>query len=210
MTVYPGVLVSDKKDFDARIAEFNGNVDGIHIDIADGIFVNNKTLSIDEIEKLPDGFFEAHLMVSDPVAYVSQCHALGFSRILAHIDAFPDSNFEYALELQEFVHMKDMQFGIVFQRGITIENNEYLSKFDHAMIMTIDLGFSGQPFQEDQLTQIARLRSFCPDLSIAADGHVDTITSPRIVESGATHLVSTSFLSGDEAMSRYSQLKGIT
>jgi pentose-5-phosphate-3-epimerase len=210
MTVYPGVLVSEKKDFDSRIAQFNGKVDGIHIDIADGIFVTNKTLSIDEIGKLPDGFFEAHLMVADPVAYVSVCHDLGFSRVLAHIDSFPDSNYEYALELQEFVHMKDMQFGIVFQRGIQIEHSEHLSKFDHAMVMTIDLGFSGQPFQEDQLTQIARLRSFCPDLSIAADGHVDTITSPRIIESGATHLVSTSFLSGDHALDRYNELKGLS
>lgn len=209
MIVYPGIETDNKEELLSRIALFEGKVDGFHIDIADGAFVSATTLSLEEIGMLPKGFFEAHLMVDHPHAYFELCAEVGFSRVLVHIDALPEENYGAALDLQNWAHELGMEFGIVFQRGIDIVLDECLRSFDYSQVMTVDLGFSGQPFQEDQLAQINKLRTYCPLLPIGVDGHVTNETAPIVKKQGATHLVSTSFLSGENAVERYNQLKGI-
>jgi ribulose-phosphate 3-epimerase len=209
ITVYPGINTRSSEELLSRIELFNGQVDGIHIDVADGHFVSNISLPLNEIPRLPSGFFEAHLMVVHPESYFEKCAELGFSRVLAHIDAFAGNSIEIALEMQERVHSLGMQMGVVFQRGVAISDDARLRQIDYAMVMTINLGFSGQPFQEEQLVQIARLRSLCPQVPIAADGHVDVTTARAIISAGATHLVSTSYLTALDALSKYTLLKGI-
>jgi pentose-5-phosphate-3-epimerase len=208
-TVYPGILTRSLAELNSRIELFNGQVDGIHIDVADGHYVENITLSLNQYSKLPGGFFEAHLMVVHPEQYFEKCAELGFSRVLAHVDAFEDSELKVVLEMQERVHSLGMGFGAVFKRGVAVPSNPLICKLDYAMVMTINLGYSGQPFQEDQLAEIAKLRAQCADLPIAADGHVDVTTARAIMNAGVTHLVSTSYLTAVDALSKYSLLKGL-
>lgn len=208
-TVYPGILTRSQAELDSRIELFNGQVDGIHIDIVDGHYVDNTTLSLSEFSKLPKGFFEAHLMVVHPEWYFEKCAELGFSRVLTHIDAFENKDLKVVLEMQDRVHALGLQFGVVFKRGVAVPNDSMLCKLDYAMVMTINLGYSGQPFQEDQLQEIAKLRAQCPELPIAADGHVDVTTARAIIDAGATHLVSTSYLTAVDALTKYSSLKGM-
>jgi pentose-5-phosphate-3-epimerase len=114
-----------------------------------------------------------------------------------------------AYQAQNHVHALGMEFGLVFKRGIHVEKHDLLGEFDTLMFMTIDLGFSGQPFCEDQLVEIQKAREWCPGSIIAADGHVDGETARKIVAAGANRLISTSYLSGEHALERYSQLKGL-
>lgn len=210
MIVYPGINTSDMSEFQSRMALFNGHVDGIHIDVADGEFVKNKNVSLEDIGRLPHGFFEAHLMVEHPQSYVDICAELGFSRVLVAFDAWNESQLDLACELQKWVHELGMEFGLYFKRGVQIPQDDRMNQFDHAMVMTIDLGPNGNPFSPEQLEVVRNLRQQCPLLPIAVDGHVDTITAPEIIKAGATHLVSTSYLTGEDALQRYSLLKGLS
>ncbi len=209
MIVYPGILTKSVDDVFSRISLFGESVDGFHIDIADGKYVENTTVSVEELGFLPGGFFEAHLMVEDPYSYFDVCKQAGFSRVLVHLDAIESGSYVAALQAQNHVHALGMEFGLVFKRGQDIVNHDLLGRFDHIMIMTINLGFSGMPFKEDQLTQIRKVRSWLPALTIAADGHVDNLTAPAIIEAGATHLISTSYLSDENVIEKYSLLKGM-
>jgi len=209
MIVYPGINTNSLTELQSRTQQFNGKVDGLHIDISDGEFVSNINVSLEDIGSLPNGFFEAHLMVVHPQSCIDLCATIGFSRVLVHIDALENSSLELACQLQERVHELNMEFGIVFKRGVPVLADDRICQFDYAMVMTIDLGSSGNPFCPEQLDVVGIIRKMCPLLPIAVDGHVNNITSPDIIAAGATNLVSTSYLTGNDALEKYSLLKGL-
>ena len=67
MQVYPSILVQNFEEFEAKINLVRSLVDTIHLDIMDGVFVNNKTIyDVDKINSFDWGVdYELHLMVEE-------------------------------------------------------------------------------------------------------------------------------------------------
>ncbi|MDQ3099695.1 MAG: hypothetical protein M3Q44_08175 [bacterium] len=210
MVVYPGVTVHTKEEFIDRLEEIKQiGADGVHVDIMDGVYVPNSLLPVAEMGLLPvDTLFEAHLMVHNPHAYFEVCRNAGFKRIIVHMDGLALESYSQALLVQDKVHALGMQFYLAFTQKSPPNLHEDLCKFDGVLILTIVPGFSGQPFIPEQVEEIHKVRLFCPDITIEVDGHVDSDTIEQIRNAGATSVVSTSYLSGDEINIRYKKLKG--
>ena len=208
MIVYPGITEKSLKNVLARVALYRSSVDGFHFDFADGIFVPNVLLSIDDLGDLPNYFFEAHLMVEKPEEYFERCMVRGFKRVIVHTEALKEQSDEYILKTQEQVNAMGMEFGLSFKKGSTIPYN-ILCKLNYALVMTIVPGFSGQPFLSEQVDMVKDIRANCADLIIGVDGHVDMETAPILRDAGVNALISTSFLSGDDLTDKYLKLKGI-
>ena len=71
--------------------------------------------------------------------------------------------------------------------------DEVLPSLDLVLIMTVNPGFSGQPFIEEMLDKIARLRRILDERKLKAelevDGGITAQIAPKVVAAGARVLV---------------------
>lgn len=89
MKIVPSILTGSYEELHRQVVLVSSVVDWIQIDVADGKFVDNKTIGLKDI---PDNEFEGlatevHLMVKDPGEYLEDCQRLNVNRIIVHIEA---------------------------------------------------------------------------------------------------------------------------
>lgn len=70
-----------------------------------------------------------------------------------------------------------MQVGVAIKPGTPVADVEkYISISDMVLIMTVEPGFGGQKFMEDQMAKVQYLRENYPGLDIEVDGGVGPST----------------------------------
>ena len=76
----------------------------------------------------------------------------------------------------------------------------YIEELDMVLVMTVEPGFGGQAFMEDQLDTIRKVRSiiekYNPACELEVDGGVAPDTAPLVIEAGANVLVAGSAVYG--------------
>lgn len=195
--VIPGILEQDLSAIEAKIALVASHVPRVHIDIADNTLVANTTYFDasglgDLISSYPNLSFEAHLMVANPEKYIRELVDAGFKRLIAHIEATDPRVF-----LEE-AKLESAEVGLAIDGSTEVEQLEpFLEEIDLALVMTIEAGFSGQPFLPETLEKVRAIRKHFADLPIAVDGGITAETARVAKDAGATRLVSTSFLYKD-------------
>ena len=87
----------------------------------------------------------------------------------------------------------------------------YCHRIDFVQCMGIArIGFQGEPFDERVLDQVRVARSTRPDMPISVDGAVNMETAKRLVETGATRLVSGSaILEADDFTQAIAEMKNL-
>lgn len=69
------------------------------------------------------------------------------------------------------------QVGVAIKPGTPVsEVEKYISISDMVLIMTVEPGFGGQKFMEDQMVKVQYLREHYPNLDIEVDGGVGPST----------------------------------
>lgn len=209
MIVYPGITEKSIRNVLERVALFGSHVDGFHFDFADGEYVLNTLVDLDDVGSLPKYYFEAHLMVKSPEKYFERCSKYGFKRVIVHYDALSSADDDYVLKMRDTVRDLGMQFGLAFKKGVGLPET-VLCELDYVVVMTIEPGFTGQPFLPEQLDVVRKIRALCPEILLAVDGHMDLESARLAAQAGANVFISTSYLSGDNVLGKYEQLKGIS
>ena len=76
----------------------------------------------------------------------------------------------------------------------------YLEQLDMVLVMTVEPGFGGQKFMEEQLDTIREVRAlidrYNPACELEVDGGVAPGTAEKVIEAGATVLVAGSAVYG--------------
>ncbi len=154
----PSLMTMDLDKFKEQITFLNDKVDSYHIDIMDGHYVPNITLSpwfIEELRKITDLPMSAHLMVTNPSLWVQQLVDMKCEWICMHAEVLDG----LAFRLIDQIHAADLKAGIVLNPETPIEVIfPYIDLLDKITIMTIDPGFAGQRFIESTLDKIVALR----------------------------------------------------
>ncbi len=206
MEVIPAILTKKRQEFNDRLDIARNFAKTVQIDIMDGIFVDNKTP-----KKLNDGTWytdyiavrnnppfelELHLMVLNPWEYVEDWKEIpGLKRIIWHeeiplrheemIKAIHDLGFETCLAINPNANLDGVYQYI--QKGRS--NNEAKKYFtDSILVMGVNPGFSGQPFQPIAIEHITKLRKRYPHIPIGVDGGVNHKTKNNLIKAGATRL----------------------
>lgn len=131
-----------KKDLDILMKT---NVDLLHIDIMDGMFVNNFALNFDIckfIKQYCNIPLDIHLMINNPIKYMDNILELKPEYVSMHIDTL---TFEEIKVIHQKCIDNGIKFGLAFSPDKNIDN--YLLKYcDFVLVMTVYPGFAGQKF----------------------------------------------------------------
>ena len=205
--IAPSILSADFANLerDVRDIEKNG-ADWVHVDVMDGLFVPNITIGIPVVKalrpvtKLP---LDVHLMIEKPIRYVEDFVRAGADPITIHVEADQPQN---TLEALNRIHALGCKAGIVLKPRTPAEAAiPYLEKCDLVLVMTVEPGFGGQKFMEEQMEKIRTLRKLLdsanPACLIEVDGGVDSRTCEICKKAGTDVLVAGSayFKAADRA-----------
>lgn len=205
--ISPSILAADFANLERDIRDIEKNgADWVHVDIMDGIFVPNISIGIPVVKairpvtKLP---LDVHLMIDRPIRYVEDFVKAGADWITIHIEADQPHN---TLDALDKIHALGCKAGIVLKPRTPVEAAiPYLEKCDMILVMTVEPGFGGQSFMEDQMPKLKQLKEWMDDINpeclLEVDGGVDMLTHAVCKENGANVLVAGSayFKASDRA-----------
>jgi ribulose-phosphate 3-epimerase len=180
---------------EAKIMIASG-IDTLHMDIMDGLFVNNLSFGLPVVKSLklnlPNSKLDCHLMVTDPIKYIDEFIKYSTS-ISFHIESCPNST--YANQILDKFKYSKVLIGIAINPQTTINLiDQFIEKIDYVLIMSVEPGFSGQKFISDVLLKIKKIREKYPNLKIQVDGGINLDNYKEIINAGADILVSGSTL----------------
>jgi len=150
-------FLSIKEDLNNNIKKLdNSNIDYLHLDIMDNIFVPNITWIFNEMNELLEGTNkpkDVHLMVKDVIKYIDDYSKLNPEYITFHLEAVDN-----VLEVINYIKSKNIKVGVSIKPNTNVENLlEYLPLIDLVLIMSVEPGFGGQTFIESSLDKIEEL-----------------------------------------------------
>jgi ribulose-phosphate 3-epimerase len=210
--IYPSIIAADYANLGREINNISkAGADAIHFDIMDGNFVPNISIGPDlvkSLRKYSDLPFHAHLMVSQVDYFIEQFAEIS-DLIIIHVESTID-----ALRSLKLIKSLGKQCGISLIPSTSEDTIDYLIPIiDQVLVMTVNPGFCGQKFIDNQLTKIYNISKKIAlserkiDLSI--DGGINDITAKKSIANGATSLVAGSFIFSKDGdyTNRINQLK---
>lgn len=198
--IAPSILSADFANLERDIKKVS-SADYLHVDVMDGAFVPNITIGVpvvQSIRKHTDMFLDVHLMIDKPVRYIDQFCKAGADLLSVHLEADHPARIADALRAMEANGVKRA----VALRPITSARAilPYLEQLDMVLVMTVEPGFGGQKFMEEQLDTIREVRAlidrYNPACELEVDGGVAPGTAEKVIEAGATVLVAGSAVYG--------------
>ncbi|HSF86466.1 MAG TPA: ribulose-phosphate 3-epimerase [Acidimicrobiia bacterium] len=182
--IAPSILAADFSKLGAEIRTVAPHVDSLHIDVMDGHFVPNISLGIPVIASIRPVTtleFDCHLMITNPLEYLSPLRRAGADVVTIHIEAHPDPT-EVARRARE----EELRFGLVINPPTPFAAIEpYVELTDMVLVMSVQPGFGGQAFDASVLAKVETARKFIDvrglDVALQIDGGIapETIRSAR-------------------------------
>lgn len=157
----------------------------LHVDIMDGHFVPNLSMGTPVVEKFrryTTAPLDVHLMVTDPAFFAERFAEAGADSLNFHIEACDHP-------ARVIKRIREMGLGV----GVTVKPRtparrlaKIIDRVDLVLVMTVEPGFGGQAFMEDQLPKIEQIRSMLRDEQrLEVDGGISPETAPRCRDAGA-------------------------
>jgi ribulose-phosphate 3-epimerase len=193
--VAPSILAADFAHLADEVRKVEqAGADWIHCDIMDGHFVDNISFGpaivkfVRRLTKLP---LDVHLMIEHADHYVPRFVDAGANSITVHVES--ESKHDVEKTLQQ-IRDAGCRAGLTLNPATPFsEVEEFLSRIDLLLIMTVHPGFGGQPFRSDQMDKVKRAAKWNESrdrkIDIEVDGGINPETARISIENGANVLV---------------------
>jgi len=182
--IVPAILETTKEAFLQRLSlilKIPG-LERVQVDFGDGKFIENKLLSVAEMDALNPAFhWEAHLMIKEPKDFLDY-QICGFKTLIVHFEAFPSP----ADLIKAVGEIKSMGF----KTCVAISPDTPVNVLkdvaaDQYLIMSVIPGKQGQAFLENTYNKIKDLKALLPHAIIEVDGGVNLTNVKQLAQSGA-------------------------
>ena len=150
------------------------DIDYLHLDIMDGLFVNNKTWNISEIKDLINYNkpLDVHLMVYDVYKYIDEYRNLNPEFITFHYEVNLD-----IMDIINYIKKFNIKVGLSIKPNTKIEEIiPYLPYLDLVLVMSVEPGLGGQQFIVNSVDKIKKLKELKGDYLIEVDGGINDQT----------------------------------
>ncbi len=192
-TFSPSLMCMDLLNAGAEVDILNKRADAYHVDLMDGHFAPNITLSPDLVKalnarnSLP---LDIHMMVTTPTDWIERLAESGATWISPHAETINVN----AFRVINMVEQLDMKPGVVLNPSTPLVwIQHYLERIDLLTLMTVDVGFAGQPFVEQVLPKIEEAAAFRAShgltYTIQIDGSCNERTYKRLWDAGADRFI---------------------
>ena len=189
----PSLMCMDIINARSELEILNENCSRFHVDIMDGHFVKNITLSADYIRairsyaKLP---IEAHLMVTQPNDFLEEIAKAGADYITVHAETIG----ECAFRTLQKIGSLGCKRGVSLCPATSISDIEYyLEEVELVTVMTVDPGYAGSRFIPQMVKKVEDLRCIREKqglkFEIQCDGAIGPKTYGPLWEAGACGFV---------------------
>ena len=150
-------FLSIKEDIQNKIKKLDdSNIDYIHLDIMDNIFVPNITFNFNEMNELlkdTKHMKDVHLMVKDVKSYINDYKNLNPEFITFHLEAVDNVK-----EIIDYIKSFNIKVGISIKPNTKVEELlEYLPLIDLVLVMSVEPGFGGQKFMANSIEKLEKL-----------------------------------------------------
>lgn len=153
----PSLMCMDLTQFREQITAMNGRADFYHVDIMDGSYVKNITLSpffIENLKKITDVPIDVHLMVNHPEDIIPMCIDAGADIISFHPETANNKIFRLLNQIKD----AGRRCGVVLNPATPADAiREYAHLLDKVTVMSVDPGYAGQKFIPESLNKIKQL-----------------------------------------------------
>jgi ribulose-phosphate 3-epimerase len=200
--IAPSLLSADfARLADALAIAEEGGADLVHVDVMDGHFVPNLTIgppvvrALKRATRLP---LDVHLMIVKPEETLEKYTDAGADWISVHVEA--TRHLQRCLDL---IRRGGAKAGAAVNPGTPLGALAAAwEDMDFALVMSVNPGWSGQPFLRSSVEKVRRARENAAAAgaraAIEVDGGVDAGNAGELVEAGAEILVAGTAIYGQE------------
>ena len=208
--IAPSMMCADFLNLEKDIRVFEKlEIDLLHIDVMDGVFVPNYTLGTDFVRKLKENTnipLDIHLMIEQPENKLDWfCFGEG-DYVSFHWEATKHAQRVIA----EIKKRKAYAMLALNPATPLCVLEDLIDDLDAVLIMTVNPGYAGQKLVPQTIDKIKRLRQMYPDIEIEVDGNVSFENAVIMHHTGANIFVAGSssvFASGGTLQENIKKLR---